>query len=104
MHKKSLYLLYGALFINYLGDYCSLIGTMEYAKTFGALDKVVKIFIMQALPPLILALIGKSWAQRQTQPTKQIGYFCLLATLPVLSLLHTINYMHLLLVSLILGF
>lgn len=93
-----------ALGITYFGDYCSLIGLMEYAKHFGASDKVVSIFIAYCLPPFAMSLVANKWAQRQKHPEKQMAVFSLLGAISGLSLLYTFSYWHVLLVTLVLGF
>lgn len=93
-----------ALLITYFGDYCSLIGIMEYAKLYGGSDKVVSIFIAYCFPAVLMALFGSRWASKQHRPSKQLSFFCLLGVCAVLSLLSTINYWHILFVSLVLGF
>ncbi len=93
-----------ALGITYFGDYCSLIGLMEYAKRFGGSDKVVSIFVVYGLPPLIMSLVANKWAQKQQHPEKQLAIFSLVGAISGLSLLHTISYAHVLLVTFLLGF
>lgn len=101
---RSSFFLNLALLITYFGDYCSLIGLMEYAKHFGSSDKVLSIFIVYCFPPLIMSLIANKWAQNQKHPEKQMALFSILGAISGLSLLHTISYWHVLLVTLILGF
>ena len=93
-----------ALLVTYFGDYCSLIGIMEFAKVFGSSDKVVLIFTIYCLPPLIMSFVANKWAQHQQMPNKQIALFSAAGAIGGLSLLHTLSYWHVLVIVLLLGF
>ena len=93
-----------ALLISYFGDYCSLIGIMEFTKRFGASDKVVSVFIAYCIPSLIMLFIANRWANHQENPSKQISLFCLIGAVTVCSLFAAKTYLHVIVVMLVLGF
>jgi predicted MFS family arabinose efflux permease len=93
-----------SLLISYFGDYCSLIGMMELAKRFGQSDKVVSIYTAYCIPPLLMLLIANKWAANQRRPAFQMGLFCLVGVVATLSMLVANHYLHLILVTVVLGF
>ncbi len=103
-HKtEPLWLLKLALLVTFFGDYCSLIGLMEYAKHFGGNAEVVSIFVAYCIPPLVMALCTNTWSRHQRFPLIQAAIFCLLGALSISSLHWTISYLHILLVTLLVG-
>ena len=77
---------------------------MEFAKRFGASDKVVSIYIAYCLPALLMSIFANKWAQRQQHPEKQMAFFALIGAIGGLSLLHTVSYSQILIVTALLGF
>lgn len=92
-----------ALLITFFGDYCSLIGIMEFAKQFGGSAKVVSIFIAYGLPSLALLLLTNIWSKHQQQPIRQLAAFYVLGAISISSLHWTVSYLHVLIVTILLG-
>lgn len=92
-----------ALGISYFGDYCSMMGLMEFAKSFGGSDKVIAVTIGYFIPPLLMALFARNWANTKVKVKHQFFIAAMLGALCSVSLLFATSFAHVFLAAVTLG-